>query len=109
MQHKQKDILNTQLSAENSHRPDSGTEPLFKVKRIAKTPFSIVNKEGNYFLTVGNHMISPTYNTEDKIMQWLEENKWNAVTTLILLLIDKQQERKMTHEKNVEEYKESKE
>lgn len=88
MQTEQKDILNTQLNAESNPKSESGSDQLFKVKRIQGTPFHKLERNGEYFLTLGNHLLTVGMEKEEDIHKYMIENQWNLATTLILLLID---------------------
>lgn len=90
MQTKQKDILTTQLNTEETHNKDSGNEQLFKIKPIQNTPFHILNKENEYYLTIGNNLLTVGMETEEKILKYLEEHKWDIITTIIIIITDKQ-------------------
>lgn len=92
MQTEQKDILNTQLSVENNPKSESGSktekEQLFKVKKLIGTPFHILHKEHNYYLTLGNNLLTVGMENETQITTYMEEHKWDITTSLILLLIE---------------------
>lgn len=68
------------------------TENLFKTKKIDGTPFSLLSRDGLYYLTLGNNLLSPPKQSEEEIAVFIKENSYNIITSLILILIEKQDE-----------------
>lgn len=89
MQTKHREQLSTQESVENSHSYDS---TLVDRNKIDGTPFTIISflREGEtekkHFLTFGKYRISPDKNTKEELEDYIEQNKWNIITNLIILI-----------------------
>lgn len=123
MRTEQKDILNTQLSTGNNHNSNSGEPPItgnytigmedinnperqqyiVKTKSIPGSPFHILYREGiGYTLTVGNHLITVPFETEDELLKHIQDNAWNITTALIIVISERMKKEKENTELNSE-------
>lgn len=73
---------NTQQNAENNHNLNS-FEP------IENTPFTLIKKEENYFLTMGDYRITEPTDTKEKTMEKLEKEKWMIIFSIIAVIVEK--------------------
>lgn len=79
---KQIEILNQQVNG----NPQETNEQLFKTKRLTGTPFNILNRDEKYCLTLGNNLLTQEFSTEKELLEHLENEKWNIMVSLILIL-----------------------
>lgn len=58
------------------------------INRISGSPFNMVHKENKWFAAFGKYVVTPEMDTEEGIIEWINDNHWDLTTTLILLVID---------------------
>lgn len=80
---KQQELANQQPDGQDPIK----SEYLFKTKPIPGTPFHILNRDNTYTLTMGNHLLTKQFNTEEELTQYIDDNQWNITTTLIIALM----------------------
>lgn len=58
-------------------------------KEIPGTPFHVMGDEQTgYALTIGMNRLSPMCKEIKGVEQWLEENEWNVIMTMIIMIMD---------------------
>lgn len=82
MQHltqtKQGELLNTQLNAEETPKPQSGK--LIEREQMKDTPFWIIGTEENgYFGTLGKYQITSTFPTKRAVEDHIETKVWEII------------------------------
>lgn len=65
---------------------------LIKTKNIPNTPFTIVNQDEKYFLSLGNYQLTNKMETELEVEEYLNNNVWDVFIKLTLILIEKKNE-----------------
>lgn len=77
-QTKQRDILNIQNNAEETHKSESGE--LIKRKQMENTPFWIIgDDETGYFGTLGKYQITERYPTQEAVQNHIETQTWDII------------------------------
>lgn len=85
------ELLNTQLNAGDNHKQDSGK--LIERIPIEKTPFWIVgNKEDGYRLIMGKYAITNKFPSIIDAEEYLNENQWEIILTMVIVVTKKMQE-----------------
>ena len=74
-------------------------EELIKVEQVPNTPFKIVTRAGESFLAMGRFKLTHSFNTQEEVMQYLDEHKWEIVLTMISIGVEY-----FKHETNAEGY-----
>lgn len=84
---KQRDILNTQNNAEETHNVDYSKKIVTR-EPIDNTPFWVVgNEEQGYSIVMGKYRLTETAITPEKAIEKLETEKWKIITTVITTII----------------------
>lgn len=104
--------LTMKPAGEQSNIPKSGDEnnnsnsPFEqKHKPIKGTPFHYTTTaEGGVFLRMGDFQISPVMKDEEDIKEWLNENYWNTIVTLIGTALSRYEKNKHLFMDETEEY-----
>lgn len=71
-------------------------EDILRIKDVENTPFKMIKmKNEKYKLVVGNHLIAEEeFQNIWQIKKYLNENKWDIVVKLILIINNKMEELK---------------
>lgn len=85
-QPKQGDLLNTQLGADPIPNTKSDSQ-LMEYNKVPGSPFTIVRREKEWFLSMGNNRISEYYETEKEVLEFIEKDMFNLILTMIIILI----------------------
>lgn len=88
-QYKQEDILNSQNSTEETHNQNS---TLNEREKIEDTPFWVVKQEEKWFITLGEYRVSQIKESKDEALKTLEENKWDLVIHMVIIISEKLKE-----------------
>lgn len=75
-----------QQETTTDNKPNSSK--LIEREQIEGTPFTLIKQDEKYFLTLGNYMVTPKCNTQTEAFEYIGENQWNIVTTLIDIMIN---------------------
>lgn len=94
MKDTQKDILNTQQQSEEN--PNNSESRLIETEVINNTPFHVVKQNEEYFITMGNRLITHKYKTKEEAIDCLEREKWFIIITMIAIVIEQQEVIKAT-------------
>lgn len=79
---KQRDILNTQNNAEETHNSNS-IKQLQEREQMAESPFWIIgNEEDGYMGTLGKYQITERFPTKEAVQQHFETATWNIILKL---------------------------
>lgn len=82
----QKDLLSTQLNAENNPSGNSTStnvhEPLFG------TPFWIRCVDNKWFATMGNHKITENQENKNAVIALIDSKDWNVIGTFVFVLME---------------------
>lgn len=79
---------NAELLAETTGQEAIQPEQLLKVKPLEGTPFTIVQREHEYILTMGNKALTEPKNSEAELKEWMELQKWNLVTIIAYIVAE---------------------
>lgn len=78
------DILNTQLNT--GETPNNGSH-LITYHKIENTPFTQVIENGvGHYAVLGNYKITPAFDTMDEMIEYIEQNKWNIVMSIAIII-----------------------
>lgn len=80
---------NTSQNVETQDKQDF----LSKVEKVEKTPFSIVEENGEYFGVLGNHRLTPIYKYKKDCKWDLEEITWDRLVQVIWVVTEKIKEK----------------
>lgn len=83
---KHQDILNTQLSAEETHKENS---TLVKHEKIGKSPLTIVHQNDKWFIVLGNERLTEFFNTKEEALDELTYNSWTIVMHIAIIMTQK--------------------
>lgn len=86
---KQSELLNTQGNVDDNLKKNY---PLINRKPIPKTPFTIIEQEEKFFISIGNIKITEPTDTEDEQIEKLQSEQWNITLALIAWTIEKNKE-----------------
>lgn len=82
---KHRELLNTQLNAEETHNKNS-SELIFR-EAIEHTPFYLVGTEENgYFITMGRFKLTENQPTKEKAINQLTIEQWNIVMRMSAII-----------------------
>jgi hypothetical protein len=73
--------LNTFTSVETKDKQESSIDVNFE--NIENTPFTIVEQNGEYFGTLGNHRLTDIYEDKEECKKDLTEITWNRLVQVI--------------------------
>lgn len=80
-----RELLNTQMNAEET--PKENSSKLIEREDIPETPFVLISiEQGKYFAVLGMKQITPNFKTKGEVLQYIEQNMWNIVLTMILII-----------------------
>lgn len=82
---------NSTETTSNYSLPSQGTEKFDRgnIEKIEDTVFGIANNEKGWFLVMGNNIITTPKDTRKECLQQLEDDKWNIIMKMIILVVDK--------------------
>lgn len=61
----------------------------FNLKKIDKTPFHVVEENGEYWGIMGRHRLTEFKKTEEEVINELKEITWDRVIQVIMILKEK--------------------
>lgn len=56
--------------------------------QLGTTPFYKTKTPKGYFLSMGTYILSETFHSEDALLKWYKENKWQLIITIVQIAID---------------------
>ncbi len=57
-----------------------------ETKKIESTPFTMVDVEGGYILTIGQNCVGEyIFENEDDVKEYITENMWNLIGAMIMV------------------------
>lgn len=60
----------------------------FKAERVENTPFTLITKDGETKISIGNHLSSiDVYDNEDEAIKRVNSSDWELITSVIYYLI----------------------
>lgn len=82
---KHRELLNTQLNADETLNKDSGE--LIHREKIENTPFYLVGtEEKGYFLTMGKYKLTENQPTKQQALNDLTNERWNIVMRMSAII-----------------------
>lgn len=84
--HQQREQLNLQLNAEETHKQDSSK--ILERIEIEGTPFVIVKQDGETFLTLGTYKIKNETQDEKELKRLIHDKDWKTILDVISIAID---------------------
>lgn len=87
---KQKDILNTQSNADQTHKENS-SKPLIERIPIDNTPFTLIgDQEKGYFIAMGNYKITDQIlKNEEEANLMLKDKIYEIILNMIVIVDEK--------------------
>lgn len=61
-------------------------EQLVNAQEVEGTPFHIITHDNKHFLSIGNIRLSESYDTIEKLFNWMEFHHWDLILKLILAM-----------------------
>lgn len=87
MSTKQRELLQSQMNAPETDNLDSSNK-LIERELIEGTPFWIIKRENEYYLTMGAYKINHIpLKSREEVDKYMKEQLWNIICTVILSLI----------------------
>lgn len=71
----------------NVDQQDKG-DYTYKIEHVKGTPFSIIEKDGNYFGTIGNHRITDLYDEKKELEKNLKKTDWDKIVQVIYAVVE---------------------
>jgi hypothetical protein len=71
----------------NVDQQDKG-DYTYKVEHVVGTPFSIIEKEGDYFGALGNHRITDIYEDKKELEKNLKKTDWDKIVQVIYAVVE---------------------
>jgi hypothetical protein len=65
---------------------------LMEYKQIEGTPFTLIRKENEYFVVMGNHRVTEGYDSEVEALNSIVNDKWLTILKMILIVNDRSKE-----------------
>lgn len=91
---KQKELLNTQLNAKETHKENYGNKIIERIP-VENTPFTALYvQEQGWFLALGIHRVTELCETKEQAVDMLRIKMWDIVGALALILIDFKEKQK---------------
>ena len=60
----------------------------FKAERVENTPFTLITKDGETKISIGNHLSSiDVYDNEEEAIKRVNSSDWELITSVIYYLI----------------------
>ena len=60
----------------------------FKAERVENTPFTLITKDGETKISIGNHLSSvDIYDNEEEAIKRVNSSDWELITSVIYYLI----------------------
>lgn len=82
----QKDLLSTQLNAENNPNNDSASTNIHEP--LEGTPFWIRCVDNQWFATMGNHKITENQSNRATVENLIYSKDWNVIGTFVFVLME---------------------
>ena len=71
----------------NVDQQDKG-DYTYKIEHVEGTPFSIIEKDKNYFGTIGNHRITDIYDDKKELEKYLKKTDWDKIVQVIYAVVE---------------------
>lgn len=68
------------------------SETLIKTKQVIKTPFTLVQKDGETMVVIGNNVAKSGFATFEDAENDIHENPWEYIPVLVAVIMDKMRE-----------------
>ena len=65
---------------------------------ITNSPFVMVGKGGQYFVGFGKYRITEHAQSKEEALEELENNKWNVITNIAIIVASEAMEKEMKNE-----------
>lgn len=72
-------------AAEENRKSES---PTVTNEEMEGTPFRLIGAPGKYFAVVGHNKITEDCPTQSHVYEWIDNNHWKVVTTLIQAVVN---------------------
>lgn len=84
-----RDELQSQMSAGQTLRESSGDTELVKKVKMVGTPFTVIQYGEKWYLMMGRYRLNEDpYNTQLEAEKYLEENTWDVILKMIVIVIE---------------------
>lgn len=85
-------LLNAQLNVEETNTESKEYKKLIEYEKIEGAPFDMIKQDEEYFVAIGNNMLTSKHSTWEGAIEELDERKWEIILNLIVIVAGKMKE-----------------
>lgn len=82
---KQEEILNGQVG---ETMQTGKNEPLWTATKVPNTPFTMVEHEDKFFVTMGKYKLSDDYENLEEAMRLVDEFNWDFILRVLMVVAE---------------------